>query len=199
MATIKDWKDVTLGVFKRVNEISTREDEMERAIGLVALFNHMKESEVLDMPLDDFKALLADMGWMETPPDIIMPREHYVINGKEYTLTMDFHKLSTGQYIDFQSYAKGKNAYEQMLSVFLIPKGKKYNTDYDVLEVQRDVLEMPVGEVLGLMGFFIILYRSWSAALLRYSSRMLRKDRTPEGKKMRKKLKEAADMFGFRW
>ena len=163
MATIKDWKDVTLGMFQRMNEISKREDESDRVVGFVALFNGMTEDDVLNLPLDKFKDYVKDLGWMNTPPDIEQPKEEYKINGNDYVLTMNFHKLTTAQYIDFQGYVKSDD-YSQMLSVFLIPKGKKYNDGYDVYKVQQDLKTMPVGEVLGLMGFFIILYRSWSRA-----------------------------------
>lgn len=197
---INGWKDVTLGIFERMNEISQLEDETERAVELIALFSGMKVEDVLDLPLDKFKNLMIETSWMNTPPDIEQPREEYTINGKKYVLTMNFHKLTTAQYIDFQSYSKGTN-YRQMLSVFLIPKGHKYGDGYDVFEVLNDLSTMPVGEVLGLMGFFIILYRSWSAALLKYSSRMLRKaakrEKSPEIMETVKKMEELGDMFGF--
>ena len=134
MATIKDWQDINLGMFQRMNEISTREEEIERVVGFVALFNDMTEEEVLDLPLDKFKAYIKEMAWMNTPPEPAMPREDYVINGKDYKLTMNFHKLTTAQYIDFQGYSKSDD-YSQMLSVFLIPKGHKYGDGYDVYEI----------------------------------------------------------------
>lgn len=197
---IKDWKDVTLGIWQKMNEITQRENEIERIVGFVALFNGMTEDDVLAMPLDEFKKYMAEMGWMNTPPEIEQPKQEYVINGHTYELTMNFHKLTTAQYIDFQSYTKSDD-YSLMLSVFLIPKGKKYG-DYDVWEVQKDLKDMPVGEVLGLMGFFIILYRSWSAALLKYSSRILRKaakrEKNQELMETVTKMEELADMFGFR-
>lgn len=195
--TIEGWGNVDLRTMKRINEINERDGEMEKLIGLVALFNHMKEDDVLELPLDDFNAMIRDLGWMDEPPEMVMPKQEYEVNGHIYELTGNFHKLTTAQYLDFQSYSKSKD-WEQMLSVFLVPKGKTYNNGYDVYEVQQDLLDMPVGEVLGLMGFFMIQYRSWSAALLRYSSRMLRRERTKEAKEMRKALDRAADMFGFR-
>ena len=197
---IDGWNDVTLGISMRMNEISKREDEMERIVGFVALFNDMTEDEVLALPLDEFKRHIGEMGWLDTPPDIEQPRKEYVINGHTYELTMDFHKLTTAQYVDFQSYTKSED-YSQMLSVFLIPKGKKYG-DYDVWDVQIDLRDMPVGEVLGLMGFFMVLYRSWSRALLKYSSRILRKaakrERKPELMETVERMEDLADMFGFR-
>lgn len=196
---IKDWKDVTLGIWQRMNEISQRENEIERIVGFVALFNGMLEDDVLAMPLDEFKEYMKGLGWMNTPPDIEQPKQEYEINGHTYELTMNFHKLTTAQYIDFQSYTKSDD-YSLMLSVFLIPRGKKYG-DYDVWEVQKDLRDMPVGEVLGLMGFFIILYRSWSRALLKYSSRILRKaakrEKSQELMETVTKMEELADMFGF--
>lgn len=201
MATIKDWKDVTLGTFQRMNEISQIENEVERVVEYVALFNGMKTDDVLALPLDKFKEYMKDLAWMNTPPEIEQPREEYTINGHTYVLTMNFHKLTTAQYIDFQSYTKSED-YSQMLSVFLIPKGKKYGEGYDAWEVQRDLKAMPVGEVLGLMGFFIILYRSWSRALLKYSSRILKKaakrEKSQELEETVTKMEELADMFGFR-
>lgn len=198
---INGWNDVTLGMWMRMNEISQRENEIERIVGFVALFNGMTEDDVLALPLDEFKKYMAEMGWMNTPPDIEQPKQEYVINGTTYELTMNFHKLTTAQYIDFQSYTKSED-YSQMLSVFLIPKGKKYGEGYDVFKVQMDLKEMPVGEVLGLMGFFIILYRSWSRALLKYSSRILKKaakrEKNPELMETVTKMEELADMFGFR-
>lgn len=198
---VNDWKQVDLGTFQRMNEISQRENEIERVVGYVALFNGMLEDDVLALPLDKFREYMKDLAWMNTPPDIEQPREEYVINGNHYVLTMNFHKLTTAQYIDFQSYTKSED-YSQMLSVFLIPKGKKYGEGYDMWEVQKDLKYMPVGEVLGLMGFFIILYRSWSRALLKYSSRILRKaakrEKNPELMETVTKMEELADMFGFR-
>lgn len=198
---IKDWKDVNLGMWQRMNEITQREDEIQRIVGFVALFNNMTEDDVLAMPLDEFKERMKELAWMNVPPEIEQPKEEYTINGKQYVLTMNFHKLTTAQYIDFQSYTKSED-YSQMLSVFLIPKGKKYGEGYDVFETQQDLKQMPVGEVLGLMGFFIVLYRSWSAALLKYSSRMLRKaakrEKSKELMETAKKTEELADMFGFR-
>ena len=196
---IKGWKDVTLGIWEKMEEITKRENEIERVVGFVALFNDMTEDEVLNLPLDEFKKYVNDLGWMNTPPDIEQPKETYKINGKEYDLVTNFHKLTTQQYIDFQTFSKDNN-YREMLSVFLIPRGHKYSDNYDILEVQKELADMPVQEVLGLMGFFIVLYRSWSRALLMYSSRILRKEgkKNPEILERAKEMENLADMFGFR-
>ena len=196
---IKGWKDVTLGIWEKMEEITKRENEIERVVGFVALFNDKTEDEVLNLPLDEFKKYVNDLGWMNTPPDIEQPKETYKINGKEYDLVTNFHKLTTQQYIDFQTFSKDNN-YREMLSVFLIPRGHKYSDNYDILEVQKELADMPVQEVLGLMGFFIVLYRSWSRALLMYSSRILRKEgkKNPEIMERAKEMENLADMFGFR-
>ena len=198
---INGWNEVTLGIFQRMTEISEMEDEALRVVALVALFSGMREEEVMDLPLDKFKTMVQEISWMNTPPDIKQPRENYTINGKEYVLTMNFHKLTTGQYIDFQSYVNDPD-YAKMLSVFLIPKGHKYNDGYDIFEVIQDMYTLPVEEVLGMMGFFIILYRSWSRALLKYSSRILKKaakrEKSKELMETVTKMENLADMFGFR-
>ena len=79
------------------------------------------------------------------------------INDKVYTINYNIGKLNMAQYIDFQQIIVKKNYLENLpalLSIFIIPKGHKYNDDYDIIEL-RNILEnnITLDEALSIIFF----------------------------------------------
>ena len=79
------------------------------------------------------------------------------INDQVYKINYNIGKLNMAQYIDFQQIIIKKNYLENMpalLSIFIIPKGHKYNDDYDILEL-RNILEenITLDEALSIIFF----------------------------------------------
>ena len=75
------------------------------------------------------------------------------VNGREYYFDGLLGKITTAQYIDFQNYQKN-NDEQKSFSVFIIPKGHKYNDGYDIEQVFNDILDVPV-PVLFSASFFL--------------------------------------------
>ena len=78
--------------------------------------------------------------------------------GKTYNVITDMSKLTTAAFIDYQTYTKlsFRDAYDKILSCFIIPAGFIYNDGYDVVEVQKVIREnLPWAEVQGLLGFLV--------------------------------------------
>ena len=79
------------------------------------------------------------------------------INDQVYTINYNIGKLNMAQYIDFQQIIVKKNYLENLpalLSIFIIPKGHKYNDDYDIIEL-RNILEnnITLDEALSIIFF----------------------------------------------
>ena len=76
----------------------------------------------------------------------------------------DMRKITTAQYIDFQTFSKDKEKnLVEMLSCFLVPRGCNYNDGYDILDVHRAIREeMSVAEVIALLAFF---FKSWADSI----------------------------------
>lgn len=79
------------------------------------------------------------------------------INDQVYTINYNIGKLNMAQYIDFQQIIVKKNYLENLpalLSIFIIPKGHKYNDDYDIIEL-RSILEnnITLDEALSIIFF----------------------------------------------
>ena len=110
--------------------------------------------------------------------------------------TTDIRKMTTAQYIDFQNFSKeGEKKLIEVLSCFLIPKGKKYNEDYDILEVQkslRDYLTIP--NCLALSAFFLAKFNRSIKGMLIYS-KWIAKIRLKKGKEKQEILKKIDQMM----
>ena len=69
---------------------------------------------------------------------------------------LDFTQITVAQMMDFSVLSTDPiENIEKLLAIFLIPKGKKYNDGYDLLEVQKAILKMDFNEVSPLLAFFL--------------------------------------------
>ena len=83
------------------------------------------------------------------------------MGGKTYDVITDMSKLTTAAFIDYQTYTKlsFRDAYDKILSCFIIPAGFTYNDGYDVAEVQQIIREnLSWPEVQGMLGFMLKRY-----------------------------------------
>lgn len=69
---------------------------------------------------------------------------------------LDFTQITVAQMMDFSVLSADPiENIEKLLAIFLIPKGKKYNDGYDLMEVQKAILKMDFNEVSPLLAFFL--------------------------------------------
>lgn len=141
----KSWRDVSINEYydlkERLEECSEPTDE---AIVKIAFINNMDEDEVWDLSIDKFRELQVESLWMDEfniSGDIKF--KNIEINGSKYSIDTNLQHFTVAQYIDFQTfYSKHKNnerVLGNILSCFIIPKGKKYASDYDITEVISEI------------------------------------------------------------
>lgn len=69
---------------------------------------------------------------------------------------LDFTQITVAQMMDFSVLSVDPiENIEKLLAIFLIPKGKKYNDGYDLMQVQKAILKMDFNEVSPLLAFFL--------------------------------------------
>ena len=69
---------------------------------------------------------------------------------------LDFTQITVAQMMDFSVLSTDPiENIEKLLAIFLIPKGKKYNDGYDLMQVQKAILKMDFNEVSPLLAFFL--------------------------------------------
>lgn len=164
MKIIDNYRDLPIGMYLDICEIDRRTDieEVHKQVQILSLLTGMEEEDIYNLPLEDYKMLVAKSNYLRRPYDgeILMAKSYKV---GVFTLIPieDFRKITTAQYIDFQTFSKeGEKRVVEILSTMLVPKGCKYNQGYDVIEVQKAIREeMSVAEALTLFAFFFVQYR----------------------------------------
>lgn len=176
---IYNYDALTLGRYMKVNAVLDGPgDELDKQVEILAILADMHADEVLALPLADYAKMAAQSAFLRMPCKPAEITEAYRYEGLQPVA--DFAKINTAQYIDFQTFAKDfPRSFPQLLSVFLVPEGRAYNTGYDIGEVQRQVLGIPFPEALGLAAFFFGRFLQLTEDSLTSWAEAVRKEKNP--------------------
>lgn len=144
------WYDVTLYQFEKLQDLLKIENEEERMFAIAEL---LLGEEVTNLPISEFVSATKRLSFLSEEIETKIPPKNLELNGRKYTVDCLLGRISTAQYIDFQNHLKG-NDIAVTLSVFIIPKGHKYNDGYDMLQVIDDIKSIPIPIVNSLSFFF---------------------------------------------
>ena len=207
----KNWNDISVNTFKKLRDIKTEInsdiDALEANISLLSILCDCSEDDISNLNTSAFTKLLQQTDFLKSLPKIDI-KDKYVINGKKYELFLTMKEMSVAQYIDFQTYFKEKDKYfNELLSIFLIPKGKKYNEGYDIAGVINDIGEhLSILDANSIMFFFVISFQSLTKVTLNSLVKRLKKMKNEvEKEKLEKaitelkKVQDLADGVGIIW
>ncbi len=177
MDIIDNYNRLTLGQYMEIQEISRNEslEDIDKQVQILSVLTGVAEDEILHLPITEYKDLVVKAGFLNPENINYHPiAKKYIVGKWELIPTMDYRKIETGQYIDFQTYAPDLDRYlVEFLSVILVPKGHRYNDGYDILEVQKAIREeMSVSDGVSLAGFFLTWCEKSIKDSLNYSRRM---------------------------
>jgi len=178
---IDNYRDLPIGKYEEICRLcDTEMTEIDRKVAIVSILTDRTEDEVLALPLDKFTDYSAKSRFLEQQcPENLIPgvARSYSVGGYVLVPVTDIRKITAAQYIDFQTFSKERETKTvEMLSCFLVPRGKDYNEGYDVMEVHDAIRkEMSVAEVLALLGFFFGKWLRSMQTTLTSSMRLLKK------------------------
>lgn len=133
--------------------------DLDKNIEILAIYADTTVDDILKLRPDEAGVYMAEMSNVISsykPSNSKHPKK-MKINDNVYNINYSLDKLNMAQYIDFQQTIVKKNYLENLptlLSIFIIPKGHKYNDDYDILEL-RNILEnnITLDEALSIVFF----------------------------------------------
>lgn len=177
--TLKDWYEI--------QDIMSVQDEYT----IFNLIDYFYGIDSTSLPLTELSkydiSFLNDFNNL----DRVKLQDEYVINGTTYVGHTDLTKINVAQFIDFQNYVKVQPIrYEKVMSVFIMPKGCKYNEGYDMKKVQQDLLELPFIVVQKLAFFFEIQLQMFVKLFLFYLTQDLKKMDGEKAKQAAKLIEE---------
>lgn len=190
---IDSYEKLTIGKYLEIKEIlDNTTSEIDTNVQLLCALGDYDEETVLDLPLAGFNRLIQGTAFLMEQPKKRMVLTKYNLGGMVLETVMDVQSLTTGQFIDYQTFVKDEKYLVELLSCFLIPKGCKYNKDYDIIEVQKVIRDnLSIVDAVSLSSFFLSWYQALSKAtvtsLIRRMKKMMKKEKNEE---MKKKIQE---------
>ena len=206
------WDTLPIKVYKEICDVMKAEDlsDTERRMAICALLYDIDEDKLWNMDVPEAQMMLSTIDWVFTPreaKDRKSSIRNYNLNGSDYKIEVDVNKMTVAQYVDFQTItASGINVdnLTRALSIFFVPKGKKYNDGYDIAEVINNLESLPYAVAEDVCFFFIrqseisILatrfYLAWTLRKLRRKMKRA-KQWTPQ---MEKQYKDLDSIYGYR-
>ena len=188
----KSFKDINLKDYKKIVEINNREldSNLEKDIAVLSVLLGVEESEVYNLSIVELRSLIEQINWVYEydfkPTGKLVNK--LKIDGIEYTVNPDINSFTVSQYMDFQNFWDKRNErMGNLLAVFVIPKGKKYNEGYDVIELADRLEEIfTLDDWNNVCFFFLKNYLTSIKASLLYSDWQMRKMQRKEKNSQKK-------------
>lgn len=170
------WANITYRQLLDIREAANIEDENERVYTIMeAVFGE----SVLDLDLKNFAMKCKEIEFLQKPIPSDLHIKDIKVNGREYYFDGLLGNITTAQYIDFQNYQKNNDEYKTF-SVFIIPKGHKYNDGYDMDQVFNDILDIPVPVLFSASFFFSRQFELFIRIFRRYSIKQMKNLKLPK-------------------
>ena len=181
------WNDINIKTFKKINKIlkDTNLTDVEKEISLISIIFNLDEDDLYDMDLKTLKTYSDKIAFIEEfNPDYGKCPKIEMIGDIEISVDYNLSHFTVAQYIDFMANIQSKEAdIARLLACILIPKGKKYNTDYDLEAFINQIeIELNIYDAESMLFFYIVE----SLRLLKHSHKVLMMRAL--GKKMARKM-----------
>lgn len=182
---IDSYARLPIGLYLDIVGVSRSDmDELDKQVRILALLAGKSEAEILALPIATYKEHVAAASFLGQPCKEGRIASSYKVGGFTLVPTTDIAKITAAQYIDFQTLSREGDAKTvELCSVFLIPKGCKYNDEYDIADVQRAIREgLTVQDVISLAAFFLTEYVASIRSSLTYCNRTIRRLKDPKAR-----------------
>lgn len=155
---IKDkWSDITIAEYERIVDIiKCTDDEIERLTGVISVLGGVDEDEIADMPIAEIAKIGQKLDFLNSFDfNKNATYKSLVIDGE--TLVLAVKDMSVAQYVDFQAtWSAETKDLARIISICYVPKGKKYNQDYDIEELIKKIRNNVSIDKANSIGFFLL-------------------------------------------
>lgn len=183
---INDYKKLPIGKWLEIRDVQRDEaieDKYTKTVAMLSILSDIPEEELYDLKLEEFSKMTGEMAFLMKEVPQVPVCDRYKLGEYNLVLVRDLKELTASQFIDYQTFIKDTDKYiVELLSIFLIPKGKKYCKDYDIVDVQKAIREnLSIADAMSVSAFFLDLFKVLYRSMQIYLTKML--------KKMKKKMK----------
>lgn len=163
--------EIPLLQMQEYQSLSQEMDELERIINALSIFCNIPIGEVRNIPIDAIvQATEIIQKTLSQKPE---HKATFELNGIKYGFIPNIDEITTGEFIDIESYSKNQEIYKVMSVLYrpIIIEGQRGRYEIQPYDgkINEDFREMPSGVAYGAMLFFWTL----GIDLLSYMKRFL--------------------------
>lgn len=177
------WDEVSIKQFEQLMAHSNNENLTiaEREMFIISTLTGLTPKEVRELDVPSFQQISNTLGFLGSPVPKRLPKDKITINGSEYHVDLYPKNFSAGQFIDYKTIAASEvdKKSARIIACFLYPEGSQYNDgSYDADFIVNEIYEhLGVPEVTAYSNFFMIQYKAYAEAFLKYSLRQVKKSK----------------------
>ena len=193
----KNWNDITIEIYDKIRQletdITTQEEALDINVKLLSILCDVNEDDIINLPLTEFTILVGKTEFLKNMPKLGIETK-YRIGDRVFDVQTNLRAMTTAQFIDFQTLSKDKDKnMKNLLACFMLPKGKKYGEDYDIIEVAEYLYKnMSIATARSVMFFFTLQYQTLQVVILNCSIKEMKKTlKREKNEETKKKLDEA--------
>ena len=161
-----NWTDITIATYQKYLKIQeSKVSDKNKVIKSIALLCNTTPFVVKKMPYKDLLEIMDIIKQMiDTEPNKVEFRKFFTFNGEEYGFCPNLSNITTGEYIDLESYCKEPIENLHIIMSILYRKITfKRNERYAIEEYNPDEFkeelfkDCPMDIALNCLGFFLTL------------------------------------------
>lgn len=179
MLMIKSYNELPVGKYDELVKLTLEaKSETQCKIKLISILSGYPVHILKGMPIARFSQLAKDASFIrETPKPHGHIEKEYHCGTFDLVPTRELETITTAQYVDFEEMTKLEGDHTvEILSVFLVPKGKGYCDGYKAKDVQDAIRDnLSVLDAMSLVNFFTKRWQRLIKNSLTSSERILRK------------------------
>ena len=197
---IESYDKLPLCKWFEISEILVSEDaDIDKQIDMICVLGDYERDYVEGLKIEDYSKLVQKTKFILEQPKTSLPEKTYTLGEFKLEPMLNAKDMNVAQYTDYSTYLQLNDIQERMvglISVFLIPKGKKYNDGYSIEKVKELILtELTVDKAMSLSAFFLDYTKAWLKGMQTCLAKRLRKMKLT--KEQREEMEKAlADLEG---
>lgn len=179
------WDSITIKQYEEINDI-LQDDEMDttsKTNELMAVIEGVESDTIWNMSITEWHKHSQYLSFLNDFKLKDFKSDKVKIGDMEFNISQDMNNICVAQWMDYQNLANEKTDIANLLSVFLVPIGKKYGEDYDVLELRKFIKENCNFFIAqGILSFIYTKYANSLKASLQYLVKIMRREKNKEKK-----------------
>ena len=196
---IDSYRKLSIAKYDEIKKIMEKDiDDIDKQVELIACIADMDIDKVYNLPLTKYEELVEKVSFLlELPkPKNNLPNK-LIIGDRNYRIMKNVEKMTTGQYIDLQTYMKNDMGIAYILTTIIIPEDCEYNDgDYNIDDLQKDIYNnLNIEDAISIAFFLRRKLQNTIEGTLRFLDWKLKKMEKKMPQEQKTKMKEVREML----